>query len=280
MLRTLTIVLALLAVSQASAQQATFAKRAPRVGDQTEQKVRVEVQLHTRMRAGVKVLEEADSRLERDHSRIITAERVEGGRATTAKVEYQLAQTSTGGQPASPEPVHEKTYRCKREKEALRVETASGGLPPMAEFQIVANHMESLGRDNPLAGFLDGRTVTVGEKLALPPEVAALLLGIGDQLGEATRFDLTLESLDNVEGESCATFRAEVEAASTGAAQMRFIVAGTLVIQVQGCRAVACELSGPIGMSETRFAPGEPVQHDGTGRLRVAIQSRYRDAVR
>jgi hypothetical protein len=78
----------------------------------------------------------------------------------------------------------------------------------------------------------------------------------------------------------CAVFLARVEAASSDSSQMRLQVEGPLVLQLDTCRAVRVDLSGPIGMSETRGSYSTAYQMIGTGQLKMRIASTYRDAAR
>ena len=79
---------------------------------------------------------------------------------------------------------------------------------------------------------------------------------------------------------TCAEFRASIEAASNDSSQMRLVVEGPLVIQVDTCRAVAANFTGPIGMSETRGSLTATYQMAGTGNMTVSIASNYGDARR
>ena len=141
--------------------------------------------------------------------------------------------------------------------------------------------MDTLGRPNPLADFLGGHTVHVGDKLSLPHEVAERLLGLGDDLGQVSRFELVLTDVKTVERHAeCGVFSASIDAASTNASQMRMQVDGSLVIQAGTCRAIEADFRGPLGMSETRGSLTEKYQLTGTGHISAKIATIYRDAIR
>jgi hypothetical protein len=135
--------------------------------------------------------------------------------------------------------------------------------------------MEMVGRANPLASFLAGRSAAIGETLELPQEAAERLFNLGERFGSVTRFDLTLRDVVVDGGTPCAVFLARVEAASTGSAQMRLQVEGPLVVQVDTCRAVRVELSGPIGFSESRGSYSTAHQLIGTGQLSMVTECVY-----
>jgi len=138
--------------------------------------------------------------------------------------------------------------------------------------------MEMVGRPNPLAQFLAGRTVAVGDTISLPKEIANSVFNLSDKFGEVARFDLKLQKL-SADG-ATAVFLARVEAASNDASQMRLDVEGPIVVDIGSCRAVQTSLAGPIGMSETRGSYSTSYQVLGTGRLQMNIASAYRDARR
>ena len=298
------------AVRQAAVQQATFSQtataegspqaiqfggRPTRVGDQTEQTISLDVRLMLTMRRASELLGKHQSTVRTNQRRIVTTTAVEGGRAMAVTVSYAEATKQVAEvQPASPapqqpgvsdvarpQPVQGKTYLCHREPGEdgkLIVTDESGNPPPAEEYEIVSQQMEMVGRPNPLAKFLSGRTIAVGEKLEVPKEVAAQIFHLGDKFGEVTQFTLTLQRTEG-DGEAMrAVFLAAVEAASSDSSQMRLQVEGPLVVDVDSCRAASIGLVGPIGMSETRGSYSTAYQVIGTGRLQLNIASVYRES--
>jgi hypothetical protein len=61
---------------------------------------------------------------------------------------------------------------------------------------------------------------------------------------------------------------------------MRLQVEGPLVVQIDTCRAVRTELSGPIALSETRGTYSTISHLFGTGRMNMRITSTYGAAQR
>jgi hypothetical protein len=157
----------------------------------------------------------------------------------------------------------------------------AGNRPSTEEYVMVSQQMQMVGRPNPLADFLAGRTIAVGEKIELPNDVArSVFNNLGDRIGKVTRFTLTLQKLQSENGATYAVFQASVDAAANAATQMRMEVEGPLVIDVATCRAQKISLIGPIGMSETRGSYSTAYQLIGTGRLQMSIASTFRDAQR
>ena len=111
--------------------------------------------------------------------------------------------------------------------------------------------MQMVGRPNPLAQFLAGRTIGVGEKIELPIDVASQIFNLGDRFGKLRGSLSRCKKSNQRAALTCAVFQATVEAASNAATQMRLEVEGPLVVDVATCRAQRISLIGPIGMSET-----------------------------
>jgi hypothetical protein len=229
-----------------------------------------------------------------DQHRVVTTTEVQAGRTTSVTVRYLTAtkqmaageaplsnntHSSTGDStPPTPQPVQGKTYLCRREggeDGKLLVTVESGNAPPSDEYEIVSQNMEMIGRANPLAEFLAGRVVAVGETLSLPQDAADRLFNLGDRFGEVNRFELTLRRTLTADGAACAEFLAHIDAAKNDSSQMRLEVEGPLVVQVDTCRAVRTELSGPIGLSETRGTYSTASHLFGTGRMNMRIASAY-----
>jgi hypothetical protein len=275
-------------VPSTTPQSVQFVRRASQVGDQHEQSLTFDLELHQIMRQGQNVIEQAEMTTHRAQRRQVTTTEVDAGTSTAALVRYpeatiQIISAATPDElktltaPTAPEPVQDKAYRCRRQDGTLDITDEQGKMPPLDEYKTVAQNMASLGRVNPLAEYLAGRTLTVGERISLPGELGDRLLGLGQELGHVTRFDLALAEVRTVDGAACAVFTASIDAASTGASQMRMQVDGPLVVQATGCRAVEAHLSGPFGLSETRGSLTEQYQMSGTGRISVGIRTVYRD---
>ncbi|MEX2316947.1 MAG: hypothetical protein WD669_07335 [Pirellulales bacterium] len=276
-------------------QSVRFARRPAQVGDRVEQTVSRVMRLTTSWRQGDKIVETSTRTMRGHKQRHVTTTRTDKGSSQAVLVRYGDAtkRVAPGASPqaespqnAPPpaetatvtnEPVALKTYRCWREGEKLIVTDEAGHTPPPAEVEIVAADMEAVGRPNPFADFLAGRTVAVGEKLALPLDVAERLFGFGDRFGQLTRFDLTLREIRTEDGAACAVFQVSLEAASHDASQMRLLVDGPLVVQIGTCRAVRSHLTGPLAMSESRQSYGVAYQLISTGKISMSISSSYRD---
>lgn len=271
----------------AQSQSVRFGRRPPQVGDRIEQAFSHEMQLTTKWRQGQEFVNTTSVSAKNSQRRVVSTALVHEGRTQAVLVRYLDAaneRSSSEQQPAdtpqTPLPVVGKTYRCQRDVHKLVITDELGNVPPPEELEIVNADMESVGRPSPLAEFLGGRTVAVGESISLPLDLADRLLGLQDKFGKLTRFDLALREVRAEDGAQCAVFQANIEAASNDSSQMRLFLNGPLVVQIDTCRAVQTALSGPIAMSESRGSYSASFQLISTGKLSMTIASTYRDAAR
>lgn len=281
--------------NSAVAQQVRFARQPAKVGDEVEQNIGLELRLAMTMRQGNQITGKMQTQMLTNQRRVVTTTEVDGGRLTAVKVQYPVATMQksdadvSSGDNTAPEPVlasqpvQGKTYVCRRnngETGELVITDVAGNRPPSEELEIVSQHMQMVGRANPLAQFLAGRTIAVGDKVELPKEVASQIFNLGDQFGRVTRFTLTLQKVVSENSATRAQFLASVEAVSNNSTQMRLEVEGPMLVDIATCRAQKISLLGPIGMSQSRGTYSTAYQMIGTGRLQMSIASTYRDAKR
>ncbi len=274
------------------AQTVHFAKQPARVGDEVEQNIGLELRMTMSMRQGNELVGKNQTTVRTNQRRVLTTTAVDDGRTVAMKLHYSVATkqeavadaTDASNPPTvTPQPVQGKTYICRRdsgENGELIVTDEAGNRPPTDEYEIVAQQMQMVGRPNPLAQFLAGRTIAVGEKIELPNGVASQIFNLGERFGKVSRFTLTLQKVQSGGDQTSAIFQTNVEAVANAATQMRLEVEGPLVVDVATCRAQKISLLGPIGMSETRGSYSTAYQMIGTGRLQMSVASAYRDAKR
>jgi hypothetical protein len=277
--------------SATAAQHATFARQAVCVGDEVEQSLGLELRMTMAMRQGNEMVGKSQTIVRTKQQRVMTTTEVDKGRTVALRLQYPVAtheESIVGGADAhdptlAPQPVQGKTYICRRdsgENGELVITDETGNRPPTDEYEIVAQQMQMVGRSNPLAQFLAGRTIAIDERLELPTAVASQIFNLGDKFGKVLRFTLTLKQVQTDGGAACAVFQANVEAVANAATQMRLEVEGPFVVDVATCRAQKISLVGPIGMSETRGSYSTAYQLIGTGKLQMGIASTYHDAKR
>jgi hypothetical protein len=274
-----------------AAQKVIFARQPVQVGDEVEQDLGLDLRMTMTMRQENEMVGKSQTTVRTNQKRVLTTTKVDNGRTTAIRLKYPVAtkqESIVEGADAGPptvaaQPVQGKTYICRRDagdNAELVVTDEVGNRPPTDEYEIVAQQMQMVGRSNPLAQFLAGRTIAIGEKVELPSSVASQIFNLGDKFGKVSRFTLTLQKTQTEDGVTCAVFQAGVEAFANAATQMRIEVDGPLVVDVATCRAQKISLIGPIGMSETRGSYSNAYQVIGTGKLQMSIASTYRDAKR
>ena len=117
--------------SAAAPQTVQFGRQGPRVGDQVEQKIALEMRLATSLRQGNKLLEKNETTMRNTQRRAVTttevARRSHAGRAGSLSGSHQADDHRHGceqGAPTAkrrtsirpvPQPVQGKAYRCRRE---------------------------------------------------------------------------------------------------------------------------------------------------------------------
>ena len=254
-------------------QQITFVKQISKPGDRIDQQLEFELQLESTVRQGDQEVDKSTTHMVRRQSRTVIAETVDAGRTTAARVRFAKCDRKIDDQ-VTEEPVVGKTYRCSRlQDDRLSVTRDDGALASPDEFAIVSESMQSLGRPNPLADFLAGKTVDVGDVLELPLEVGAALLGADDSLGEVSKFELTLREVDGQAG--VATFAVEMESLGSKKSQMRLMVTGELDVEIHSCRTQRLELTGPLGMATTTGSYSAARTSFVRGKLRVTMNAEY-----
>lgn len=259
-------------------QTVQFAKRATVPGDRVDQTLHVSLQLDSTVRQGDQVVDSSSTALERIQQRTIIAEQISGGRTTEARVRFNKYERIADGGATEALPVVGKTYLCRRlADDTLSVVRADGSFAGPDEFQLVSESMESLGRPNPLAEFLAGRTIAVGEEIIVPDEVGAALLGSDEALGIVSRFTLTLRGMVDSAAANVARFDAEIETGGANKTQLKLIVNGELDIDVDSCRTHRMALSGPLGMATTMGSYSTAQTTFVRGKLKLETTAAYAD---
>lgn len=232
-----------------AARQVSFAKRPAEVGDRVEQKLQVSLELHSTVRHGQETIETKTTTLSRQQDRAIIAREIVDGRTVGAEVQFNDYKRTTDDKTELP-PVVGNSYQCRRmEDDSLDISRADGSFASPIEFDLVSESMQSLGRSNPLADFLDGRTVQVGQSLEVPQKVGDALLSTDGALGSVSKFVVTLRNIDAQTG--AAQFDVQMESMGAKTTQMRLMLSGSLDVDPATGRTLNLTLSGPLGMATT-----------------------------
>lgn len=256
-----------------------FSQQPAQVGDRVGQQVDLELNLNTSIIQAGQLAHQEETSMIRRQQRLVEVLEVAEGNVRRARVTFTQSRLKSP-ENDDPEqeviqPVEGKNYLLTRQGEQLLVTDGEGTIPPRDEFEIVFSSMQSLGLPNPLAQFLLGRTIQVGQTLELPREIAERMLSLGNELGEVKRFELQLQEMSTYGGEPCAVFAAKIEVAGGAGSPMQIDVTGSVVILTESCRTVVTDLSGPISFNETQLTSQGNYQYQGTGTMRAAVRARY-----
>ena len=256
-----------------------FSQQSAQVGDRVTQQVDLELNLSTSIIQSGQLAHQENMSMERRQQRLVEVTEVAEGKVRRARVTFSRSRHKSPENENSEQevvqPVEGKTYLLTRQGEQLLVTDPQGVIPPREEFEIVFSSMQSLGLPNPLAQFLLTRTIQVGQTLELPKEIAAQMLGFGNELGEVKRFQLQLDELSTFEGEPCAVFAATIEVIGTASQPMQISVTGPVVILTETCRTVVTDLTGPLSFDEVERTSLGSYQYRAAGTMRVAVRASY-----
>lgn len=266
-----------------AAQQVKFERRGAEPGDRVDQTLTVGLKLDSTVRSGSEIIGQSTSTMQNVQQRTIIAGQVVEGRTVEAQVRFLKASRTLsdsdkqdGAEQTEQKPIVGHTYTCRRlEDDSLQITRNDGSFPSPEEHRLVSESMAALGRPNPLAEFLAGKTITVGEKLQLPAELGAGMLGSGAAMGNVSRFDLTLKEVADEEGTRVATFDAELEAVGEKKTQMRLLVIGMLKVEVDTCRTTHLQLTGPLGMASTLGSYSQAETTFVRGKLNLEMKAEY-----
>ncbi|WP_145058150.1 hypothetical protein [Adhaeretor mobilis] len=264
-----------------------FALRAARIGDRVQQRVGVEMQLKTLITQSGQTAHESDTTMRRQQQRLVEVTAVEGENFKAARVEFPLSRMqvpkeldpeSAVADVLAPQPIEGKVYLVTRVDGKLKITDASGELPPVEEYKLVADSLATLGKPNLLARHLLKVQPQVGQRVLVPREIAKSLFGMNDDIGAIKRFELTLSELKAAPagGFPLAVFMAKIETMPSETSPMEMSVEGKLTMEISTCRIVAAELAGPIGMSSEQQTAEGFFHYGVSGQLRMATSATYR----
>ena len=263
----------------ANVAAAKFDQQAARVGDRISQDVRVQLELKTTIVQANQVAHEEIVETYRQQRRFIEVVEVDSGRVRRAHVSFPRSRLKSPENPNPSEevvqPVEGNSYLVTRQGDRLLVNDTEGAIPPLDEYQLVVESVATLGLPSPLAKFLLGRTVRMGERLKLPKQLAREIMGPSSQVGNIEKFELELRELRAIDGQPCAIFAATIVASGDASNPVEMNVVGQVIMELATCRTVRAELAGPMTMSVNQQTNEGEFQYNAAGSLQVAIESQF-----
>ena len=266
---------------QATGERVQFQQQPTQVGDRVVQRVGVELKLSTKLVQSGQVAHEGENLMRRQQQRTVDVLEVEDGRAVRTKVTFQVSRRQGPDSPNPEElavqPIEGKSYLAIRKGQQLSVTDLDGAIPPREEFLLVMESLDTIGKPHPLAELLTGRTLTVGERLHVPRELARTLLNMPDPSGTIQRFELTLDRLAPVKNSEAplAIFHANIELTPDEKSPLGVTLEGEMSVEPTTCRLIALDIAGPVSMSTIERGPGGIQQFSAAGQLRMAMRAGY-----
>ena len=271
-----------LAAPNVPPQRVRFHQQPASVGDRLVQRLGVRLNLATKITQSGQTAHESTNEMRRQQERTIEVLQVVDGRAVRARATFAVSrrQSPENANPAelTPQPIEGKTYLMSRIGELLTVTDAEGAIPPLEEYKLVAESLENVGKANPLAELLTSRPIAVGERLLVPRDIVQPLLGFDDPLGTVHRFELTLVRVDPADAERptpVGVFETAVEVRPDDRSPLAISLHGHMAIEIETCRLVAVDLTGPVQISSIERTAGGIFQFSAGGDLNMAIRSQY-----
>jgi hypothetical protein len=262
-------------------QRIHFQQQPAQLGDRVVQRVGVDLELTTKIVQSGQVAHEGANRLRRQQQRTIDVLEATDGRAVKSRVAFEFSRRQAPDAPNPDElvvqPIEGKTYLAERRGDQLLVTDPAGAIPPRDEYLLAMESLDSVGKPNPLAEMLAGRSVTVGEHRHVPREMARSLLNMDNDVGTIKRFELTLvrQAADKASGAPLAVFQAHIEVTPDEHSPLAVQLAGEMAVDPASCRLVALDLAGPVGISTIERSAAGIYQFSASGQLQLAMRAQF-----
>jgi hypothetical protein len=265
---------------QPPAEALAFRYRASRPGDRAQHRYESALELETSILQAGQTASQRTESIRRRQSYHVALLAPGPAESTRAKIVFQSAhedrrETDSAAVESSSLPVDGRTYLACRIDQRLAVYDTRGQAAPPEEAQWVERTLRSLGQRNPLGAFLDGRRLSVGQRLTLPVELARELWDFGDELGAADHCELVLRDVVQRPMGPCGRFDLVVRAAHDGG---RLDLEGQLVVQASTCRALESSLRGSFASRSRRGPAGWEFSLERSGQIEVSIRAEPEDA--
>ncbi len=252
------------------AEEVTFRHEPSQNGQRIWQHVTVFADTMTTYEQGGQKISQEHRYYTKEQIRRVTVLDARPGPDHRVQVLFEKAQETRTARGKAPkiklQPVQGKTYIVQRVEDQLNVLDEGGRPADEQEASIVRESMQFVGRPNPLALFLHGRTVSVGESLLLPRDTAESLVGWKESFGSVDSVAITLKETDAT---GIAIFETQIEGRPVPELNNRTRMTGQLHITPEACRTVATHLKADLAVHETRGPQGHTftVSHEGQSNI-------------
>jgi hypothetical protein len=265
-----------------------FEQRQTVVGDRVVQRLGMQLNVTTKIVQSGQVAHQSANEIRSQQQRTVDVLEAVDGRAVKARVLFDVARRQTPDSETPTElvasPTQGKSYLVTRQDDKLVVTDADGAIPPLAEFTLVSEALEGVGRPNPLAVVLAGREVAIGQRMFVPRDLAKSLLGLGGpELADVHKFELTLDRLAapaEAGAPPVAVFRVTIEVKPDDAGGLAVILNGEMAVEPTTCRLTSVDLAGPVHVSTIERTELGFYQYAMDGELRVATRAQFGSATK
>lgn len=272
------ILLCLLGFHELAAQEVSFTKRPTQVKDTSHQKLVGNLVASRTIRQHKQIVDSSKQTLVRNQERRLTVLEMANGVPVRGKLVYgnsgTVVKAEQREQVAVTQPVAGNTYFILRRGDELLFGDESGQPVTEEEAKVLKLHMSAFGKPNPLAEFLNGKRIQVGQSIEVPKEVAIELLGLTGREGNTDRLVLRLRET-KVEGRTEYAIFETILKTSGGEAAMAMLMKGQLIVETGTCRTKSIQLHGPISMSEVRGPTEGRFSVDTNGTLQLTVQTEF-----
>ena len=272
------LVLQVFGVCVEAQEQFTFRHQNPVLGEQWVNSVQFNMRMKTRYRYPGQEPQETSNHDQQQQLRRLTILDVKSGYSSRVRVHFEKAVRQVGETDQKDyewlsQPVAGKTYIVERVKDKLIVTDPDGNLPEEEELMIVRHSMEAVGRPNPLATFLNGRTVSVGDTVYLPGHQASCFLGSRQEGAESQKMPMKREKVQDIDGVTCGLFSAQLKSVTHEGPRTSSHMSGHFAVQLNTCRIVHVNFQGPVTFRQTRIIANQEYVVEATGSLAVAMKT-------
>lgn len=134
--------------------------------------------------------------------------------------------------------------------------------------------MQSVGKTNPFAEFLNGRTVSVGEQLTLPAELATELLS-DSMARHAESVTMRLLRLESINGQAAALFETHIVGKTNEQSQPSFDCHGEVAIGIATCRTLRVAMQVNVSLTEERGPSMATFEVTNEGTVQIEMAANY-----
>lgn len=259
-----------------AADSVLFTFKPPQVGQQGNHQSDVSLDLNTTYRQAGQLISFDSQQIVRHLERRVKVLEVADDRAMKVEVQFPKATEtvthSKQSEGSQPQAIEGKTYLVERRGENLTVANTQGKPVPEQEQTLVARCMDMVGRTSPLAKYLDGKQLKVGQSLRLPVELATELLGTKEAGVVAKSVVFSLAEVKREKDQTVANFEMQIGLELPGSDTMN--IQGIVQLNPETCQVIAVDFSGPLAKHDVQTAAdGSTFEISANGTMKVAMRS-------